>query len=107
MIFSSGNWQGRLSEEASWENYLSNFKGLVIDINSFFNDSSQTHFRSLSNYDQKLGLQIWVEGKVVEGKGKICVANGKYIEGVSFLSSELLLDNEQSISLGQEDVTAF
>ncbi|AEL26790.1 PAS domain S-box protein [Cyclobacterium marinum] len=107
VIFSSGNWQGRLSEEASWENYLSNFKGLVIDINSFFNDSSQTHFRSLSNYDQKLGLQIWVEGKVVEGKGKICVANGKYIEGVSFLSSELLLDNEQSISLGQEDVTAF
>ena len=107
VIFSSGNWQGRLSEEASWENYLSNFKGLVIDINSFFNDSSQTNFRSLSNYDQKLGLQIWVEGKVVEGKGKICVANGKYIEGVSFLSSELLLDNEQSISLGQEDVTAF
>lgn len=107
VIFSSGNWQGLLSGGVSWVNYLSDFKGLVTDVKSFFKDPSQTQFHSFSNYNQKLGLQIWVEGKTVEGKGKICAANGKFLEWGSNQPNELLLDNEQSISLGQEDATAF
>lgn len=107
VIFSSGNWLDPLSEGMSWENYLSNFKELVTDVKSFFIDPTQTQFRSLSDYDQKLGLQISVEGKTVEGKGKICVASGKYLVEVSNKDKDLLYDNEKSVFLGQEDATAF
>lgn len=107
VIFSTDNWHGRLSDESSWESYLSEFNGLVNEIESFFNDDTQTQMQTFSVHEQIKGLQVTVEGKTVEGKAKICVVNGKIPDPEPDNRRKILVDNEQNIPLGQEDAITF
>ncbi|WP_235114353.1 PAS domain S-box protein [Cyclobacterium qasimii] len=107
VIFSSDNWQHQLSEKNSWDTFLSGFSGLVNEVNSFFNNPNQSQLQLSSTHDQNSEFQISVEGKSVEGKGKICIVNGKYHYSESQKAAGFLLDNEQSATLGQEDAAAI
>ncbi len=107
VIFSSDNWQHQFTEQKSWDTYLSGFSGIVNGVQSFFNDGDQSQLNLSASHADNPGFQISVEGKYVEGKGKICIVNGKYKFAGSKKEEGFLVDNEQSISLGQEDAAAI
>lgn len=107
VIFSSDNWQFQLSDETSWDTYLSGFNGLVDEVSSFFNDPNQSQMNLSSIHDDNSEFQISIEGKRVEGKGKICMVNGKFQTPGLKKSEDIFVDNEQIVTLGQEDATAI
>ncbi|AKP52408.1 PAS domain S-box protein [Cyclobacterium amurskyense] len=107
VIFSSENWPDQLLDGDSWDTCLSGFNGLVNEVISFFNDEDQTQMHCNYIHAQNPDFQISLEGKLVHGKGKICIVNGKYQPLVSKDYDEIFWDNERSVSLGQEDAAAI
>jgi len=107
VIFSVGDWESLKTEGNSWEAHLSGSKGLVDEINDFFNNENRTELSTTVSGDFDSKFQLSVNGQYSPGKGKLCMVNGKLTDKAFETSEEGLSEEGAEGYRNQKDAVAL